>query len=620
VTRARVPAADSWSYVSDFCERTGPGARARGARPSAAARRPRPMQTSIVALVSLHSLHSVRRNQMRNGFGESGDAVLRLLRSIAVNRAVADCPPPTCVTEDEPLPKRVRVAEQLKARATPPPPPPPVQLHSFYGASLPPPAALCRQDPYKDDFKTQAEAFAWGDCRIAELSAEEEDAALVLRRPPVPPRFVFFSLEEHASGARRFGASTTSELWRRYRALPPHERHFYELLREGSPCHLYFDLEFSCSANAGLSGVSAVDALLSLLTAALPARLGVEMEDCTLIELDSSTDAKFSRHLIVRMPGVAFSSATSAGAFVRAFWHEDVAASRGADTRADALFVRKTEGEDVLVPFVDMGVYTRNRAFRLYLSSKAGKEARLLPSRRCWERLHACGLAPTPPPDDGSLDQPAQWLFMAALICDVAGDALLLGPVQPGDESAARPPPLPRRARPSTIRAESATALCPFPHTAAAVCAFADAAAGGGAPAARVRSWVALSRTHLAINLSGTRHCARVGRAHKSNGIYYLVSFKDGAAYRTSRPALAGSPCTPSDSSRCPAAQKSAMTPIAAGSAARAVRCRLVRLLRAACWLAHSPVYVRRQSRRLALRRKMPGSHRLALPTSQRCA
>ena len=29
---------------------------------------------------------------------------------------------------------------------------------------------------------------------------------------------------------------------------------------------------------------------------------------------------------------------------------------------------------------VDLGVYTRNRSFRLYLSSKAGKDATLLPT------------------------------------------------------------------------------------------------------------------------------------------------------------------------------------------------------------------------------------------------
>jgi DNA-directed primase/polymerase protein len=33
-----------------------------------------------------------------------------------------------------------------------------------------------------------------------------------------------------------------------------------------------------------------------------------------------------------------------------------------------------------MTSFVDMSVYTRNRAFRLYLSSKAGKEEVLLPT------------------------------------------------------------------------------------------------------------------------------------------------------------------------------------------------------------------------------------------------
>ena len=35
-------------------------------------------------------------------------------------------------------------------------------------------------------------------------------------------------------------------------------------------------------------------------------------------------------------------------------------------------------GEDDM--FIDRAVYTRNRSFRLYLSSKAGKEAVLLPT------------------------------------------------------------------------------------------------------------------------------------------------------------------------------------------------------------------------------------------------
>lgn len=49
-----------------------------------------------------------------------------------------------------------------------------------------------------------------------------------------------------------------------------------------------------------------MDALVSLLAEDLQRRWGLALEpDCTL-ELDSSTATKFSRHLIVRLPGAAF--------------------------------------------------------------------------------------------------------------------------------------------------------------------------------------------------------------------------------------------------------------------------------------------------------------------------
>ena len=146
-------------------------------------------------------------------------------------------------------------------------------------------------------------------------------------------------------------------------------------------------------ANPGRDGPAAVDALVSLLREALLRRLALPLEACALVELDSSSAAKFSRHLVLHAPGgAAFASAVAAGAFVRAFWAEDVAPRRGADARADACFVRRADQEE-LVPFVDLGVYTRNRAFRLYLSSKAGKEARLLPTARCWNALRGSPLA-----------------------------------------------------------------------------------------------------------------------------------------------------------------------------------------------------------------------------------
>jgi len=321
------------------------------------------------------------------------------------------------------------------------------------------------------------------------------------------------------------------ELWRRYLLAPADARHVYELLREDCPCHLYFDLEYSSAANPSVDGERCVDALHSLLAEALRRRLGVELADCVLVELESTpSPTKFSRHLVIRLPGLrAFRSSTAVGAFVHAWLTEDVAPARETDARAAALYVRRREEEEGEALFIDQGVYTRNRAFRLYLSSKQGKSARLLPTRRCWERLHAAGMAPQPPPAaPTTLDGPQEWLFLASLICCPEPAALLrIGP------PAGAAPGVARHAAPPRALETGSGNHCPFPLTAAFACAVADERAGpASSGTARIRSWAALSPTLLVLNLSRNRHCSRIGRSHKSNGVFYLVDYKEACAWQ----------------------------------------------------------------------------------------
>ena len=47
------------------------------------------------------------------------------------------------------------------------------------------------------------------------------------------------SVETGNKGARQFIATTYQEFWARYRRLES-GRHYYEIVREGWPCHLYF--------------------------------------------------------------------------------------------------------------------------------------------------------------------------------------------------------------------------------------------------------------------------------------------------------------------------------------------------------------------------------------------
>ncbi|GIL44777.1 hypothetical protein Vafri_2278 [Volvox africanus] len=96
-------------------------------------------------------------------------------------------------------------------------------------------------------------------------------------------------------------------------------------------------------------------------------------------ELCSTTAAKFSRHLIIRIPHCAFKDNFHVNAFVRRLF-DRIAAD---PIRFGAFFVRRSaDPDDSPALFIDPAVYTRNRAFRLYLSSKAGKSAVLRATSR----------------------------------------------------------------------------------------------------------------------------------------------------------------------------------------------------------------------------------------------
>ncbi|KAL0728846.1 hypothetical protein Bca4012_024939 [Brassica carinata] len=196
-----------------------------------------------------------------------------------------------------------------------------------------------------------------------------------------------FSYQDHFSGQRRFLVSTYEEFWKRYKSMDSRHRHHYEVIQEGLPCHMYFDLEFNQKVNEGKDVDEMVDILISVVLEALHEKYAIEGQEEWMVELDSSTKDKFSRHLIVIIPKVAFKDNLHVGAFV------------------GELFVHKEANDSASLLFVDTAVYSRNRCFRLALSSKAGKASVLLPTGR-----FKCK------------DMGEQDVFMSSLICNVTSD------------------------------------------------------------------------------------------------------------------------------------------------------------------------------------------------------
>ena len=217
-----------------------------------------------------------------------------------------------------------------------------------------------------------------------------------------------FAMETSSSGKRKYIVGNLGRFLNHYwRKSDPLHRHYYELIRENTPCRLYFgtrsfisrclfvrfstnnhflyeDLEYCKKSNDHISHAESemtMTEFIDELCSQFMLIYNITLTRQRIVDLDSSTYKKFSRHLIVHLPNhELFADAHSAGIFAKQF------VSRLADELADGrlvdkhptlsrnLFV-KTKDPNKTTCFVDLGVYTRNRLFRLMGSSKFGKQS-----------------------------------------------------------------------------------------------------------------------------------------------------------------------------------------------------------------------------------------------------
>lgn len=107
--------------------------------------------------------------------------------------------------------------------------------------------------------------------------------------------------------------------------------------------------------------------------------------------LDSTSSTKFSRHVIFTMKDMAFKDNLHVGKFIKTIYN-DIMFYLKSDTQSHGILSQfnKANIEELLVEtnhgkklFVDNGVYTKNRQFRLYLSTKWGKQSYLTVSADC---------------------------------------------------------------------------------------------------------------------------------------------------------------------------------------------------------------------------------------------
>ncbi|XP_004696520.2 DNA-directed primase/polymerase protein [Echinops telfairi] len=126
-----------------------------------------------------------------------------------------------------------------------------------------------------------------------------------------------FALEyKVGDGQRIYLVTTYAQLWFYYKSRK-NLLHCYEVIPENSVCKLYFDLEFNKLANPGADGKKMVALLIEHVCKALQELYSVNCSAEDVFNLDSSTDEKFSRHLIFQLRNVAFKDNIHVGNFVR---------------------------------------------------------------------------------------------------------------------------------------------------------------------------------------------------------------------------------------------------------------------------------------------------------------
>ena len=208
------------------------------------------------------------------------------------------------------------------------------------------------------------------------------------------------------SSFRQYVVSGLEEFWNYYFQLPADKRHFYEVIPENTPCHLFFDLEFETqSTNLHKDGRKLTEIWIQYVCLQLHEKFGVQCDASDVIQLESTSMHKFSHHLIFNLGSIAFKDVIHTGAFVLEICSDlkqflsdkrkgndlDYIAEWGVSNLEELLIVN-SKGEVDL--FVDLGVYNKNRNFRLLRSSKINKNIELKLSNLCSYRaiagVHPC--------------------------------------------------------------------------------------------------------------------------------------------------------------------------------------------------------------------------------------
>lgn len=202
----------------------------------------------------------------------------------------------------------------------------------------------------------------------------EKSATLKELLVGLSPHEKIFAVDYKEDGRKYFLRGRRSDYVNAYdRAVERKCAHWYEVILTDRPCPIVLDIE--STEKKWAETLNSVREFLKLVTIAVDSKTHVKDE---FYYLDSSKEGKVSFHII---GSVFFTNLAHVGALVRALWaaiqsmlmHE-FPVPEGLDMKR-IKYLFESNGEWI----IDDCIYTRNRLFRLPLSSKKGSNRVLMP-------------------------------------------------------------------------------------------------------------------------------------------------------------------------------------------------------------------------------------------------
>ncbi|KAG5332757.1 PRIPO protein, partial [Acromyrmex heyeri] len=363
------------------------------------------------------------------------------------------------------------------------------------------PSHILGPTQYWQEFHKQADALA--------VAAERSTKTDVL---------CTFVYQRPSDGSRRFVVAHPEVYWWYYKIKPQEERCSYEIIPKDSPCWLYLDLEYPIELNPLCNGPRMTKTLIDIIRAYLLNHYHLLCDRSNFLILDSTTSKKFSRHVIFTMKDMAFKDNSHIGKFIKTIYN-DILLYLKSDTLSHGILnhFNKADIEEMLVKtqhgeklFIDNGVYTKNRHFRIYLSTKWGKQSYLTVSTDCMHNaVNKC-------------KEKELGIFLDSLISYFPNkqNLILLEFFNRSDVKAKLYSNVPIR----SIH-ENDDQSSPYPEIDRYIRNLIDPGK------IRVAKYFDKTKT-LRYEIYGNRYCENIGRYHKSNNVYWIVDLNTKKVYQ----------------------------------------------------------------------------------------